>query len=33
MGLGNILFGRKKLKPPAEDRLFALATACVTLDT
>ena len=33
MGLGDVLFGRKKLKGPAEDRLFALATACVTLDT
>jgi hypothetical protein len=33
VGLGNVLFGRKKLKGPAEDRLFALSTACVTLDT
>lgn len=32
MGLGDILFGRKKLKGPARDRLFALATAAVTLD-
>ena len=32
MGLGNILFGRKKLKGPARDRLFALTTAAVTLD-
>ena len=32
MGLGNILFGRKKLKEPAGDRLFALTTAAVTLD-
>ena len=32
MGLGNILFGRKKLKEPAADRLFALTTAAVTLD-
>ena len=33
MGLGNILFGRKKLKPAASERLFALSTARVTLDT
>jgi hypothetical protein len=33
LGLGNVLFGRKKLKGPSEDRLFALATACVTLQT
>jgi hypothetical protein len=33
MGLGNVLFGRNKLKGPSEDRLFALATACVTLQT
>ncbi len=32
MGLGNILFGRKKLKEPARDQLFALTTAAVTLD-
>ena len=32
MGLGDILFGRKKLKEPARDRLFALTTAAVTLD-
>ena len=32
MGLGNVLFGRKKLKGPARDRLFALTTAAVTLD-
>ena len=32
MGLGSILFGRKKLKEPARDRLFALTTAAVTLD-
>ena len=31
MGLGDILFGRKKLKEPASDRLFALTTAAVTL--
>jgi len=33
VGLTDVLFGRKKLKGPAEDRLFALATACVTLQT
>lgn len=32
MGLGDIIFGRKKLKEPAPDKLFALATAAVTLD-
>lgn len=32
MGLTDILFGRKKLKEPASDRLFALTTAAVTLD-
>ena len=32
MGLGDVLFGRKKLKGPARDRLFALTTAAVTLD-
>ncbi len=29
MGLGNILFGRSKLKAPNQDALFALTTACV----
>jgi hypothetical protein len=33
MGLGNVLFGRSKLKPPNQDSLFALTTACVTLQT
>jgi hypothetical protein len=33
LGLGDILFGRKKLKAPAGERLFALSTAAVTLDT
>jgi hypothetical protein len=33
MGLGNVLFGRKKLKAPNQDSLFALTTACVTLQT
>jgi hypothetical protein len=32
MGLRDILSGRNKLKSPAEDRLFALSTARVTLD-
>jgi hypothetical protein len=32
VGLTDILFGRKKLKEPARDRLFALTTAAVTLD-
>ena len=32
MGLGDVLFGRKKLKEPAADRLFAISTAAVTLD-
>lgn len=31
MGLTDVLFGRKKLKGPARDRLFALTTAAVTL--
>ncbi|MGI8420789.1 MAG: PspA-associated protein PspAB, partial [Gaiellaceae bacterium] len=33
MGLGDVLFGRKKLKEPAGERLFALSTARVTLET
>ena len=33
MGLGDVLFGRKKLAPAAPDRLFALTTAAVTLET
>src|SRR5438046_8859647 len=33
MGLRDVLFGRKKLAGPARERLFALATAAVTLDT
>ena len=32
MGLGDILFGRKKLKEATPEKLFALATACVTLE-
>ena len=33
MGLTDVLFGRKRLKAPSEDALFALTTACVTLQT
>src|SRR5262249_3266518 len=33
VGLADVLFGRKKLKGPNEDSLFALTTACVTLQT
>jgi PspAB-like protein len=33
VGLTDVLFGRKKLKEPAGDRLFAITTAAVTLDT
>ncbi len=33
MGLTDVLFGRKKLKAPAAERLFALSTAAVTLQT
>ena len=32
MPFTDILFGRKKLKEPARDRLFALTTAAVTLN-
>ena len=32
MGLRDVLFGRKQLKPPAEERLFALTTAAITLE-
>jgi GNAT superfamily N-acetyltransferase len=32
VGLSDILFGRRKLKEPAGERLFALTTAAVTLD-
>jgi hypothetical protein len=32
VGLTDILFGRKKLKEPAGERLFALTTAAVTLE-
>ena len=33
MGLGDVLFGRKKLKGAKLDRLFALSTARITLET
>ena len=33
MGLRDTLFGRKKLSEPEDDRLFALTTAAVTLQT
>ena len=32
MGLGNIIFGRKKLSPAKLDKLFALPSAAVTMD-
>lgn len=32
MGLRDVLFGKKQLKEPASDRLFALSTAQVTLE-
>jgi hypothetical protein len=32
VGFTDILFGRKKLKEPAADKLFALTTAAVSLD-
>ncbi len=31
MGIRDVLFGRKKLSEPGDDRLFALTTAAVTL--
>jgi hypothetical protein len=33
LGLTNVLFGRKKLKDPARERLFAISTARITLQT
>jgi hypothetical protein len=33
MGLREIITGKRKLAGPAEDRLFALSTAAVTLET
>jgi hypothetical protein len=32
LGLGNVLFGRKKLKKAAGDKLFALSSARITLE-
>jgi hypothetical protein len=33
VGFGDVLFGRKKLQDAAEERLFAISTAQVTLET
>jgi hypothetical protein len=33
LGLRDVLFGRKKLAEPKDDRLFGLTTAAVTLET
>jgi hypothetical protein len=33
LGLGDVLFGRKKLRGPNLDKLFALTTAQLTLET
>jgi hypothetical protein len=33
LGLRDVLFGKKKLAEPKDDRLFGLTTAAVTLDT
>jgi len=33
MGLRDVLFGKKKLAGPARDRLFALTTAAITMET
>jgi len=33
LGLRDVLFGKKKLSEPKTDRLFALVTAAVTLET
>ena len=33
MGLADVLFGRKKLKDAAGERLFAISTARITLET
>jgi hypothetical protein len=32
LGLGDILFGRRKLKEPSPDQLFALSTARITME-
>ena len=33
MGLTNVLFGRKKLKKAIQEKLFAISTARITLET
>jgi hypothetical protein len=33
LGLADVLFGRKKLKDAAQERLFAISTARITLET
>jgi hypothetical protein len=33
MGLLDVVLGKRKLSGPAPDRLFAITTACVTLET
>jgi hypothetical protein len=33
VGIRDVLFGRKKLAEPRDDRLFGLTTAAVTMDT
>src|SRR3989442_788607 len=33
MGLTDVLFGRKKLKKATEEKLFAITTARITLET
>jgi PspAB-like protein len=33
VGLGDVLFGRRKLKEAARDRIYALSTASITLET
>jgi hypothetical protein len=33
VGLRDVLFGRKKLKDPARERLFAISTARITLES
>jgi hypothetical protein len=33
LGLRDVLFGRKKLAEPRDDRLFSLTTAAVTMET
>ena len=32
MGLFDVLTGKRKIKPPAESRLFAMSTAAITLE-